>query len=250
MILRALLVVASVLVAACAPQTGTTLTVFAAASLTEPFARLADRFEAGHAGVTVNIVHDGSSRLATQLVEGATADLFAAADLRTMDSVVAAGLADGDAVEEFATNRLTIAVAPGNPHRIAGLADLGRNALTVVTCQPAVPCGAAAQRLAQDAGVTLAPDSEESDVKSVLNKIRVGEADTGLVYVSDVTTADGEVDAVAIAGAERVPILYPIAVLRDAAQRELAREFVELVRSPAGRRVLAAAGFGLPSEAP
>lgn len=246
MIVRALLAVVSVLVAACAPNGGTTLTVFAAASLTEPFARLAARFEADHAGVTVNVAHGGSARLATQLTEGAEADVFAAADRRTMDTVVTAGRADGDAVELFATNRLAIAVAPGNPHRIAGLADLARRELIVVICQPAVPCGAAGQRLASDAGVSLAPDSEESDVKSVLNKVRAGEADAGLVYVSDITTAGDAVDAVEIADADQAQTMYPIAALRDAPHRELAGEFVDLVRSPSGRRVLAAAGFGPP----
>lgn len=236
----------ALLISACGAGSGAQpqrLTVFAAASLTESFGELAERFEADHAGVDVQLVFDGSSKLAQQLEEGAQADVFASADKKNMDKVT--GLLRGEPAV-FATNKLTIAVEPGNPEGITGLADLAREELTVVVCAPQVPCGAAAEKLAKLARVKVAADSEEPDVRSVLGKVRAGEADAALVYVTDVASADGAVDAVDVPEAGRAINDYPIAVLDDAQRADLARAFVELVRSSAGQRVLKEAGFGPP----
>lgn len=222
-----------------------TVTVFAAASLTESFGTLERRFEAEHPGVDVALVLGGSSKLAAQLAEGARADVFASADRQNLDKAVRAGRIDG-APATFATNRPAIVVEPGNPMSIDGLGDLANEELTVVVCAPEVPCGAAAGKLAGLAGVRLAPDSEEPDVKSVLNKVRAGEADAGLVYLTDAVAAEGAVQTVELPDAGQAINEYPIALLTEAPEPRLGRQFVELVRSDAGRRVLDRAGFGAP----
>lgn len=238
--------VSALVVAGCAPGSADeTLTVYAAASLTESFATLEEEFEADHPGVDVQVNFGGSSRLAQQIAEGAPADVFASADEAAMDVVAGAGRLTGEPAI-FATNRLTIAVEPGNPMRITGIADLARDELTVVMCAEQVPCGRAARQLIQDAGVTARPASEEPDVKSVLGKVRAGEADAGLVYVTDVRAENGTVDAVAVAvpGAGAVANRYPIATIADAAEPSLARDFEMLVLGDRGLRVFKAAGFG------
>lgn len=244
-------VVLVLLVAACGPGggdgdgDGRVLTVFAAASLTEPFAALEQRFETEHPDVDVRVNLAGSAQLATQIVEGAPADVFASADEVNMAKVVAEGRLEGRP-RIFATNVLTIAVAPGNPEGITGLADLTREELVVVLCAPEVPCGAATERVEQRAGVTLRPESEEQDVKSVLNKVRAGEADAGLVYVTDVDSAADAVDGVDFPGAGEAVNRYPIGVVTDSEQSALARQFVDFVRGEPGRQELGRAGFGTP----
>ena len=223
---------------------GRTVTVFAAASLTETFEELAERFEAGHRGVDVRLSFGGSSRLAEQIVEGAPADVFAAADEKAMATVSNADLVDGEP-HRFARNALTIAVAPGNPEGIRGVADLRADDLLLVTCAPEVPCGRAAKVLADKAGVRLRPASEEPDVKSVLGKVVAGEADAGLVYVTDVKAAGEKVSGVAIAGSAAASNSYPIAALRGT-EPELARQFVEFVLNSDGQQVLRGAGFDAP----
>lgn len=220
------------------------LTVFAAASLTEVFTDLERRFEQAHDGIDVRLNLAGSSRLAQQIAEGAPADVFASADTEPMAGLEQEGLLAGPATP-FATNTLTIAVPRGNPAGITGLTDLADPGVTVVVCAPAVPCGAAAKRVQRLAGVTLRPASEETDVRSVLTKVEVGEADAGLVYATDVT-ASGRVEAVTFPEAAEVVNTYPVAVLADAAEAAPARWFVDLVLSEEGRRSLREAGFGLP----
>jgi len=221
-----------------------TLTVLAAASLTEAFTDLEKAFEAGHPGVDVTLNVAGSSALAQQIVNGARADVFASADQANMDRVTGAGLATGPTV--FATNRLTIAVAPGNPRRITGLADLGGDDVTLVVCAPQVPCGAAAGRAATAAGVTLEPASEEQDVRAVLSKVTAGEADAGLVYVTDVVAARGRADRVDFREAGDAVNSYPIAALTGAARADLAAEFVSFVLGDVGEKELVESGFGAP----
>lgn len=222
----------------------TTLTVFAAASLTTTFEELEKTFEADHPDVDVRLSFGGSSDLVAQLAEGAEADVFASADTRNMDTLVDAGLAAGDPAE-FATNTLTIAVPPGNPAGVEDLSDLADDELNVVVCAPEVPCGNAALAVAKAAGVSLAPDSEEQSVTDVLGKIESGEGDAGLVYVTDVTAAGDGVDAVAFPEAADVVNHYPIAVVGGAPQADLAQEWVDLVLGE-GQAVLGAAGFGPP----
>ena len=226
------------------PQTRT-LTVLAAASLTESFGALEKKFEAEHAGVDVTISFAGSSALAQQINNGAPADVFASADQANMDKVVKGGKAAGSP-QVFATNKLMIAVAPGNPKKIASLADLAKDGLTVVLCAPAVPCGSAAKKVEEAAGVTLKPASEEQDVKAVLNKIGAGEADAGLVYVTDVNSAGDKVTGVDFPEAAKVINSYPIVVVGGAPQADLAAQFVEYVRGEAGKAELGKVGFGTP----
>jgi molybdate transport system substrate-binding protein len=222
-----------------------TLTVFAAASLKNAFTELGGAFEGDHTGTRVTFSFAGSADLVSQLQAGAPADVFAAADTKNMDKAEADRLLLGEPVL-FASNTLQIAVPPDNPANISSLADLGRSGVKLVTCAPAVPCGAAAQRVATAAGVTLRPVSEETSVTDVLNKVQSGEADAGLVYVTDVAGAKGKVKGVAFPESAKAVNHYPIAVLAAGNQQDLSREFVELVTGPEGRRVLSAAGFARP----
>lgn len=232
-----------------------TLTVFAAASLTETFTELGERFEQAHPGTEVRFSFAGSSDLATQLIEGAPADVFASANSEQLARVADAGLVDGEPAV-FAANVLQLAVPPGNPAGIDGLADLDADAsgeqLDLVVCAPQVPCGDAAVRVAQVAGVELAPVSEEPSVASVLDKVRTGQADAGLVYVTDVAAAEGEVDGIDVPEAAGVVNEYPIAALAagdDEPQSEAgspADDFVAFVLGPEGQAVLRAAGFLAP----
>jgi molybdate transport system substrate-binding protein len=222
-----------------------TLAVFAAASLTEPFTELERRFEADNPGVDVVMNFGASSDLAQQIVNGAPADVFAAASTSTMATVADAGLVAAPP-RVFATNALQIATAPGNPAGIASFADLARPGLAVVVCAPQVPCGAAVERIERATGVTLRPVSEEPDVKSTLGKVVTGNADAGLVYVTDVTAAGSAVEGVAFPEAAAALTDYPLAVLRDAPQAELARSFQDLVLGAAGQGTLRDLGFGAP----
>lgn len=224
---------------------GGAVTVFAAASLTAAFTDLADEFERAHPGTTVALNFAGSAELATQIVEGAPADVFAAADHRTMALVADAGLT-ARAPQDFATNVLVIAVPAHNPAGIETFADLADPALKVVLCAPEVPCGAAAARLQEATGVELAPVSEETSVTGVLGKVTSGEADAGLVYVTDVRTAGAAVDSVPLAATDAAANTYPIAELTDAEAPAAARAFVRFVLSAPGQAVLTAAGFGPP----
>ncbi|WP_228484736.1 molybdate ABC transporter substrate-binding protein [Microbacterium cremeum] len=220
------------------------LRIFAAASLRAAFDELATRFEQRHPSVDVlPVSYDGSATLATQLVEGAPADVFASADESTMERVVDAGLATEP--RDFAANTLVIAVPRGNPGGVKTIEDLADPALTVVLCAPEVPCGAASVALLADNAVTVAPASLEQNVTAVLTKVAAGEADAGLVYATDVRGADA-VAAVAAAGSERVVNRYPIAALEEASNPDAAAAFVAFVTSPDARAVLTELGFGAP----
>jgi molybdate transport system substrate-binding protein len=224
---------------------GDTLVVFAAASLKQSLTEIGEQFKTDNPGATVEFSFAGSSDLVTQLTQGARADVLASADTRNMDRAAQAGLLDGDPVN-FASNTLTIAVAPGNPERITSFRDLTREGLTVVVCAPQVPCGTATERIEQSTGVQLDPVSEETSVSDVLNKISSGQADAGLVYVTDVAGSEGKVAAVDVPEAAGAVNTYPIAALDDAANPELARRFVDYVTGEAGQRILGQAGFGRP----
>lgn len=222
------------------------LTVYAAASLTASFDDLASEFEKVNPSVTVKpIDFDGSSTLATQLIQGAPADVFASADQATMNKVVKPGLIDGTGTA-FASNTLQIAVQPGNPKHISGLADLANPGLTVVLCAPQVPCGSASHKLLDADGVAVKPASEEQNVTAVITKVKSGDADAGLVYVTDVKASAGAVDGVTIADAGNDVNSYPIAALKDAPNPAAAKAFVAFVLSDAGQKVLAKYGFGTP----
>lgn len=219
-----------------------TVTVFAAASLAEPMTDLAQRFEAAHAGVTVRLSLGGSSDLAAQVVAGAPADVFASADVPTMESLgdVAVGPRD------LATNRLQIAVPPGNPAGIRTLADLAGDEVRLVVCAAAVPCGRIAREVASAAAVRLDPVSQEQSVTDVLGKVASGEADAGLVYVTDVLAARGSVEGIAFPEAAEAVVTCRITTVAGSRHERLARQFVDLVTSDVGRTVLDDAGFGRP----
>ena len=225
--------------------TGGKIIVFAAASLKKTFTEIGEQFKAENPGASVEFSFTGSSDLVTQLTQGAPADVFASADTKNMEKAVQAGLLAGDPVN-FASNTLTIAVAPGNPKKIASFKDLTRQGLNVVVCAPQVPCGSATQKVEQATGVTLNPVSEESSVSDVLNKVTTGQADAGIVYVTDAIGAGDNVAAVAFPEAAGAVNTYPIAVLKGSKNPQLARKFVDLVTGDSGQKVLNAAGFTKP----
>lgn len=225
-------------------EQGTTLTVFAAASLTGAFEQLGQDFEADHEGVDVQFSFAGSSDLVAQIQGGAPADVFASADEANMEKLTADDLVGTP--ETFATNVLEIVVPPGNPAGVASLQDLTKPGLNLVICAPEVPCGAAAQQVAENAGLTLKPVSEEQSVTDVLNKVTSGEADAGLVYVTDVKAAGGDVEGITFPESADVVNVYPIATVTDSKNADLAQEFMDLVLGDDGQSVLAGFGFGQP----
>ncbi len=236
------------LVAACgsqAPMAGTpmtgTLTVLAASSLSEAFGELGRRFEADHPGLTVRFNFAASSSLARQLEEGAPGDVLATADEVSMQRAVAAGVVGPPVV--FARNRLEIVTEAGNPTGVARLADLARPGLTVVLCAPEVPCGRFAADVLARAGVSVEAASLEENVKAVLAKVTLGEADAGIVYVTDVRAAGAQATGVPIPDAENVVADYPLAVATAAANPAAAQAWVDFARGPIGQEVLGRAGF-------
>lgn len=222
-----------------------TLTVFAAASLKSTFEQLGEQFESEHDGVTVQFGFAGSSDLVAQIQGGAPADVFASADEKNMAKLTDDGL-NGSEPEMFATNTLMIAVPPGNPAGIESLQDLTMDGLNLVVCAPQVPCGSATQKVAESAGLTLDPVSEEQSVTDVLTKVTSGEADAGLVYVTDVESAGDKVEGIEFAESDAAVNQYPIAVVKDSKNADLAQQFIDLLTGEQGQKVLTDAGFGKP----
>lgn len=222
-----------------------TVTVFAAASLTESFQKIAQDFQAAHPGVQVKFNFGASSALAQQIVQGAPADVFAAASAATMKQVTDAQAAAG-APRVFARNTLQIAVPKGNPGKVASLADLAKPGLKVALCAPQVPCGAAAGKALEAAGVKVTPATLEQDVKATLTKVRLGEVDAALVYRTDVKAAGGAVEGIDFPEAAKAVNDYPIVVLAKAPNAPAANAFVDYVLSDRARAVLAEAGFQTP----
>lgn len=230
---------------AAAPRLEGELTIYAAASLAKAFDEITVAFEQEHPGVDVlPISYDGSSTLATQLIEGAPADVFASADEANLQKVVDASLIAGS-VSYFATNTLVIAVPTGNPGGVDSLEDLGDPGLTVVLCDAEVPCGRASVKLLDLAGVTATPASFEQNVTAVLTKVAAGEADAGLVYATDVAGRT-DVSSIVPPQAGEVVNRYPLAALDRVAHPEVADAFIEFVRSDRGQAILERLGFGRP----
>ena len=225
-----------------APVWGATVSVFAAASLTEAFRTIGKNFEAAHPGTTVEFNFAGSSTLARQIVEGAPADVFASADDENMKKVVDTGDAAG-APMPFVHNRLAIIVPRGNPKQVKSLADLARPGLTISLAAPGVPVGRYAAEAFAKAKTPVPDASREADVKAVVTRVSMGEADGGVVYVTDVAAGGDKIEAVSIPDALNVVASYPIVRLKGAPNPGGARDFVAHVLSPSGQRVLAAAGF-------
>ena len=219
--------------------------VFAGSSLTDAFNRAGAEFIKTNPRVGFSFNFGSSSTLATQITNGAPADVFASADETNMQKVVDANLADGPPIP-FAGNRLEIAVAAGNPKKIASLTDLARPDVVLVLAAPTVPAGKYALEALSKAGVTAKPVSQEVDVRAVLNKVNLGEADAGVVYVTDVKSAGGRVTGVEIPTQYQVVARYPIAVVKDSKNAALAHRFVDYLVSPAGQSVLAEFGFSKP----
>lgn len=221
------------------------ITVFAAASLTETFTALGKEFEKAHPGTKVGFNFGASSTLARQVTEGAPGDVFAAASGTTMDTVTKAGDAAGTPAV-FARNRLEIAVPAANPGHVRGLADFARPELRIAVCAPQVPCGAAAAKAFAAAGTTPKPDTLEQDVKATLAKVVSGEVDAALVYRTDVRAAGAAVRGLDFPEAAKAVNDYPIVVLRGSRNAATAAAFRDFVLSPAGRSALVAAGFDAP----
>jgi molybdate transport system substrate-binding protein len=213
-----------------------TVTVFAATSLTESFQILADNFQKEHPGVSIQFSFGGSSGLAQQIIEGAPADLFAAASPATMKLVTDAGIATAPVT--FTTNSLEIAVPAGNPGGVTGPQDFANAKLDIALCAVGVPCGAAADTYLTGKGITASVDTYEQDVKAVLTKVELGEVDAGLVYVTDVKGAGDAVEGILV---DSAAVDYPITALTNNAA---GLAFVDYILSSKGQAILAAAGFG------
>jgi molybdate transport system substrate-binding protein len=221
-----------------------TITVFAASSLTAAYTAIGKDFEKAYPGSMIKLSFGGSSTLAAQIQQGAIGDIFASADQPNMQKTVDAGLV-AESPSIFAHNRLEIVVEAGNPKRITGLSDLGHSGLIVVLCAPAVPCGRYAAQALQKAGVTVKPASQETDVKAVVSKVALGEADAGIVYVTDVKAAGAGVQGVEIPLSLNAVADYPVAILKDSQNVPLAKAFVSYLLG-AGQPILARYGFTSP----
>jgi len=226
------------------PLSGT-VTVLAAASLTEVYGDLAERFEKLHPKVTITENFGGSSALAAQIVQGAPADLFATANEATMKTVTDAGLADGTPVV-YATNVLTLVVPPSNPAGVTTVGDLAKPGVKVALCDKSVPCGSAAISLLAAEKLTVTPVTLETDVKAVLTKVELDEVDAGLVYVTDAHAAGDKVRQIAVPDAANVVNRYPIVVLSGSTNKAAARAFEQFILSATGKAALKNAGFGTP----
>lgn len=224
------------------PKLSGTVTVFAAASLKESFTTLGATFEKAHPGTKVTFNFGGSDSLAAGITGGAPADVFAAASAKTMAIVTDAKDAVGTPAT-FVRNQLEIATLPGNPDEVATLKDLTDSGLKVVLCDKTVPCGAAAQKALDAAGLKLTPVSYEQDVKSALTKVELKEADAAVVYKTDVKAAGDKVEGVEFPESADAINDYPITLLKNAPNAEAAKAFIELVRSAEGQQVLTGAGF-------
>lgn len=234
--------------------TSRSLIVYAAASLTEAFTEVGIQFESSHPGAKITYNFSGSQTLSTQIMQGATADVFASANHTEMDKLVSASLIQRDAPKDFLTNRLVVILPAGNPAHIQTLSDLSLPGIKLVLAADTVPAGKyarqALQKISEDPSfgavyntkVLANVVSNENDVRQVLTKVQLGEADAGIVYISDTITAP-ELKKVEIPGNFNVIAKYPIAPLLNAPQAELAAEFIAYVTSAEGQSILKKWGF-------
>lgn len=223
------------------PVSGT-ISVFAAASLTDSFKALGTAFQTAHPGVTLQFNFAGTPTLVTQIEQGAPADVFASADTTNMDKLKADGYTVG-APEVFAHNQLEIVVAAGNPKGISRLADLAKPGVIYISEAPTVPAGKYSLQALAKAGVSVTPKSLETDVKSVVSKVELGEADAGIVYTTDVKAAGGKVQGVPIPSADNVVATYPMVSVKGATNAAAARAFIAYVMSSTGQSRLESFGF-------
>ncbi len=237
-------VCAALLLAACGADVRGSITVFAAASLTDAFEELGSAFEATNPEVRVELNFAASSALREQILAGAPADVFASADESNMAQVVEAGAATEPS--PFAANQLQIAVPANNPAGVTGLSDFADGDLLIGLCAEEVPCGRFGREALAAAGVTPAIDTNEPDVRSLLTKLRSGDLDAGIVYRTDVLAAGDAVEGIEIPAAQNVDARGSIAALAAAANPGGAGAFVAFVLSAEGREILASQGFGAP----
>jgi molybdate transport system substrate-binding protein len=254
LILALLLFVLAACAAPAAPAQPPTLTVFAAASLADAFDRIISDFSA-ETGIAVVVSYAGSQDLVTQLAEGAPVDVLATAGNTTMATAVAGGRIDAAAVQPFAGNRLALVVADAAAARISGLGDLARAGTSVVLAAESVPAGSYARQLLERADQQTAYGSTfsaavlanvvsfETNVRAVLSRVELGEADVGIVYASDAVTAADSVSVVDLPDELNPPVTYPLAVVVDSPQAAAAAQFVAYVLSDAGQAVLTEFGF-------
>ena len=247
--------IAALVLAACSSSTSTpsasssgsgkvsgTVVVFAATSLTDAFNKIGAQFEKAHPGVTVKFNYNGSSSLATSITQGAPADVFASAAPANMKTVTDAGDAAGTP-QVFTRNTGEIMVEKGNPKKITSVKDLANPAIKVAVCAPEVPCGAVATAIFKNAGVTVKPVSEETNVGGVVTKVTLGEVDAGIVYVTDVKESEGKAIGVPIPASQNDITEYPIVQVKGAPTATGAKAFISYVLGPDGQKVLASFGF-------
>jgi molybdate transport system substrate-binding protein len=225
------------------PATGT-ITVFAAASLMDTFTQIGKQFEAAHKGDTVKFSFGPSSGLSTQITSGAPADVFASAAPANMDTVVKAG--DASNPQTFAKNTMEVAVPPNNPAKVTSVNDLAKPSVKVAVCAAQVPCGVVAAEVFKNVGITVKPVTEATDVSSVVTEVETGNVDAGMVYVTNVLSEGNKLKGIVIPAADNASTLYPIATITSSKHEAIAKEFVDYVLSPAGQKVLTAAGFQKP----
>jgi molybdate transport system substrate-binding protein len=223
-----------------------TLVVFAATSLTDAFDKIATQFEAANPGVTVKFNYNGSSTLATQITQGAPADVFASAAAANMTTVTDQHLTS-TTPKTFARNQAEIMVEKGNPSHVTSVSSLANPAVKVVTCAPKVPCGVLATDVFKKAGVTVTPVSQEENVGGVVTKVSLGEADAGIVYVTDVKANGSKTGSVPIPASENQTTDYPIAEIKGAPNASAAAAFISYVLGSQGQQVLKSFGFMPPS---
>lgn len=246
--------------AACTPQVTPTaiptaepviLTVLAAASLTESFTELGKTFEAQNPGVTVAFSFAGSQELAQQLDQGAEADVFASASKKYMDATIESGRVTADVSKVFVKNRLVVIFPKDNPGGLTGLKDLAKSGLKLDLADESVPVGKYSIEFLDKASADPAFDpqfkdnvlknvvSYETSVKAVVSKVSLGEADAGIVYVTDITADAAEkVSSLDIPDALNSIATYPIAPIADSKNTELAQAFIALILSPEGQQVM------------
>lgn len=252
--LSAICIAAALTLTACSSGTGadsdsesgetTELTVFAAASLTDVFEDVAEEFKKENSDVSdVKFSFAGSSDLVSQISEGAPADVIATADEKNMDTLASDDLLAGEP-QIFASNTLALAVPKGNPGKIETPKDFAGKDLVI--CAPQVPCGSATEKWADQNDVTLDPKSEENSVTDVLGKVSSGQADAGIVYVTDIPRGDGAVEKVDLEGADKVINQYPAATVKASENQEAADAFVEFLGTDTASKLLEDAGFATP----
>jgi molybdate transport system substrate-binding protein len=222
-----------------------TLVVFAATSLTAAFDKIGTQFHDVNPGVTVKFNYNGSSSLATQINQGAPADVFASASPKNMTTVTDEQMTSS-APKDFAANSGEIMVESGNPKNIKSVADLANSSLKVVTCAPDVPCGALATEIFKNAGVTVKPVSQEENVGGVVTKVSLGEADAGIVYVTDVKANGSKTTGVSLPDNQNQVTDYPIAPIKGAPNAAAATAFISFVLGAEGQQILESFGFQPP----